>query len=110
MKKTNLLLAALASLILASAVDAKGNAAAGEKKSTTCQACHGADGNGIMPMYPRLAGQYADYMVNALKAYQSGKRKNPIMAPMAATLSEQDMEDLAAYYSDKGGLVDLKGK
>ena len=70
----------------------------------------GADGNSIMPMYPRLAGQYADYMVNAMKDYKSGARSNPIMAPMVATLSEQDMEDLAAYYAAMEGLVDLSNK
>lgn len=110
MKKLNLLLVPIAGLLLTTPIWAKGNASAGEEKSTTCQACHGADGNGVMPMYPRLAGQYADYMVNALKAYKSGQRSNPIMAPMVAMLSEQDMEDLAAYYAAKDGLVDLTGK
>jgi len=110
MKKLNLLLVTVTGLLLATPIWAKGNASAGEEKSTTCQACHGADGNGVMPIYPRLAGQYADYMVNALKAYQTGQRKNALMAPMVASLSEQDMEDLAAYYSGKQGLVDLKGK
>ena len=110
MKKLNLLFVTIAALLLSTPTWAKGNASAGEEKSATCQACHGADGNGIMPMYPRLAGQYEDYMVNALKAYQSGKRTNPLMVPMVATLSEQDKEDLAAYFASKDGLVDLTGK
>lgn len=92
------------------AMAADGDAAAGEQKSKVCQACHGKDGNGVpnMNMYPRIAGQYADYMVKVLKDYKSGTRKNPIMAGFASTLSEQDMNDLAAYFSaQKSPLHDL---
>ena len=87
-----------------------GDPEAGQQKSQICQACHGADGNGIDPQYPRLAGQYGDYMVKALMDYQSGERISAIMAGFAAALSEQDMHDLAAYYAGKPGLVDLKIK
>ncbi len=87
-----------------------GDRAAGEQKSAVCQACHGADGNGIDPQYPRLAAQYGDYMVKVLKDYKSGDRISAIMAGFAAALSEQDMRDLAAYYAAKPGLVDLKIK
>lgn len=82
---------------------AKGNATAGEQKSQVCQACHGKDGNGVpnMDMYPRIAGQYADYLVKALKDYKSGARNNPIMAGFAGTLSDEDMHDLAAYFSSQ---------
>jgi len=91
-------------------VEAKGNVKAGEEKSQVCQSCHGADGNGILPSYPRLAGQYADYMVRALKDYKSGKRKNAVMPAFASQLSEQDMEDISAFYASKEGLIDLKIK
>lgn len=87
-----------------------GDPQAGEEKSTLCMACHGADGNGIDPQYPRLAGQYGDYMVKSLQDYKSGARVNVVMAGFAAGLNEQDMKDLAAYYAAKSGLVDLKIK
>ena len=93
--------AALLSLFLAAPVAfAKGDVKAGEAKSTVCQACHGADGNGTGDgQYPRIAGQYADYLAKALHDYKSGARVNPIMAGFAAPLNEQDIEDLAAYFS-----------
>lgn len=87
-----------------------GEVAAGQEKSVVCQACHGADGNGIDPQYPRLAGQYGDYLFQTLQAYRSGARNNVIMAGFASTLSDQDMKDLAAFYAAKEGLVDLKIK
>ncbi len=94
---------------------ARGNAEAGKEKSLTCQACHGADGNSIDPMYPRISGQYEDYLARALREYRGGARKNVIMAGFATLLSDQDILDLAAYYSSlPGELGDLsthtKGK
>ena len=89
---------------------ADGDPEAGAEKSGLCVACHGADGNGIDPQYPRLAGQYGDYMVKSLQDYKSGDRNNVIMAGFAQTLSEQDMKDLAAHYAAKEGLKDLKIK
>ncbi len=83
---------------------AGGNAAEGQSKSQTCQACHGADGNSTVAMYPRLAGQYETYLLRALLDYKAGGRKNPIMAGMVAALSEQDMADLAAFYASQKGL------
>jgi cytochrome c553 len=71
------------------------------KASQTCVACHGNDGVGIMPTYPNLAGQHEDYIVNSLHSYKSGVRKNPIMSGMAAPLTEQDIRDLARYYSSQ---------
>ncbi|HBR98326.1 MAG TPA: cytochrome c4 [Gammaproteobacteria bacterium] len=76
-----------------------GDPAAGKTKSATCAACHGADGNAMIPDYPNLAGQGEAYLVKQLMEFKSGERNNPIMAPMAAPLSEEDMEDLAAYYA-----------
>jgi cytochrome c553 len=71
------------------------------KASQTCVACHGNDGVGIMPEYPNLAGQHEDYLANSLRAYKTGVRKNPIMAGMAAPLTEQDIRELAKYYSSQ---------
>lgn len=99
---TALIAAALAVL---SQPAAAGNADAGKQKSAVCQSCHGADGNSTDAQFPRLAGQHADYLVKVLKDYKSGERKNPIMAGFVANLSEQDMEDLAAYYAAQKGLV-----
>jgi cytochrome c553 len=94
------------SLCLSAAVYAEGTAQAGQAKSTTCVACHGVDGNSVNPEWPKLAGQQPEYIVKQLQAFKSGARKNPLMSPMAAPLSDQDMEDLAAYFSSqttKGG-------
>jgi cytochrome c553 len=79
---------------------AKGDIEAGKAKAVVCQACHGADGNaGTDPQYPRLAGQYHDYIERALHEYKTGDRKNPIMAGFATTLSDEDIINLAAYFS-----------
>ena len=78
---------------------------AGKEKSRTCAACHGPDGNSATGDFPRLAGQHSDYLVKALKDYKSGKRKNAIMAPQVANLTQRDFDDLAAYYSHQQGLV-----
>lgn len=93
----------LASIALPSA--GAGNAERGaEKAKTVCAACHGPDGNTpLQPEYPRIAGQYADYMLKALRDYKSGARKNAIMASQAAPLSLQEMQDLAAYYAGLRG-------
>ena len=64
-----------------------------------CVACHGADGVGIAPIYPTLAGQHPDYLVRALTEYKKGGRKNPIMAPFASQLNTEQMQQLAEYYS-----------
>lgn len=69
------------------------------KAGQTCIACHGNDGVGIMPEYPNLAGQHEDYIANSLRSYKSGVRKNAIMSGMAAPLQEQDIRELARYYS-----------
>lgn len=81
-----------------------GNPAAGKDKSQTCAACHGEDGNGTNTQYPRLAGQHESYLYHALKAYKSGGRQNAVMAGMVSSLSDQDMQDLAAYYAAQEGL------
>jgi len=83
---------------------ASGDAEAGKAKSAQCAQCHSADGNSKVAQFPRLAGQHADYIVHALKDYASGRRRNPIMAGIAKGLSEDDREELAAYFSAQRGL------
>lgn len=84
---------------------AAGDIVAGKEKSALCVACHAEDGNSTDPQYPRLAGQYADYLERALLDYRSGARKNPIMAGFAGGLSDADIANLAAYYSRQPGLT-----
>jgi cytochrome c553 len=86
------------------------NPEAGKEKSRTCAACHGQDGNSATADFPRLAGQHHDYLAKTLRDYKTGKRKNAIMAPQAANLSDRDIEDLAAYFSHQNGLVTRKNE
>ena len=74
---------------------------AAPKAAQTCIACHGNDGVGILPEYPNLAGQHEDYLQNSLRAYRGGQRKNPVMAGMAANLTDADIRELARYYSSQ---------
>ena len=77
-----------------------GDINAGKKKvEQVCQACHGMNGNGRTDNDARLAGQYPDYIIRALKDYALGARKNPIMMGIASTLSEADRANVAAYYA-----------
>jgi len=87
--------------IAASGVQAAGDAAAGKAKSAVCMACHGPDGNSPNPIWPKLAGQHASYIKKQLNDFKAGARKNELMAPMAAPLQDQDIEDLAAYFSSQ---------
>jgi cytochrome c553 len=102
--KRMLWIAGIAAVFAGATVHAA-NPAAGKEKSKTCAACHGPDGNSTAPDFPRLAGQHYDYLVKALSDYKSGERKNAIMAPLAASLSKRDIEDLAAFYSRQQGLT-----
>lgn len=74
-----------------------------------CAACHGADGNKTLDnTYPRLAGQYADYLEKAMRDYRSGKRKNAIMGAQAQPLTDKEIADVAAYYAaQKSEIHDL---
>lgn len=94
------LLFGLGALNTAAAVE--GNAEAGKTKAGVCAACHGANGISAIPNYPDLAGQHGAYIAKQLKAFKEGSRKDPVMAPMAAALSEQDMADLGAYFQGLG--------
>jgi|TARA_B110000444_G_C18634717_1_gene498555 cytochrome c553 len=83
---------------------------AGKSKAEACAACHGADGNSQITIYPKLAGQYKNYLINTLSSYKSGSRKNAIMNGFAAGLSDQDIEDLSEYFSKQDGLKVLPVK
>ncbi len=85
----------------AGSVVAGGDPEAGKVASAVCSACHGADGNSTIPTNPKLAGQYESYLVHALKAYRSGERNNAIMSGFAANLTDQQIADLAAYFSSQ---------
>ena len=78
---------------------AAGDAGAGKAKSAMCVACHGAEGKSANDLWPNLAGQKAGYLSKQLKDFKSGARKDPVMSGMAMPLSDQDIANLAAYYS-----------
>jgi cytochrome c553 len=88
---------------------AAGSKEAGQAKAATCSACHGMDGNSVNPEWPTIAGQHETYILTQLKAFKAGDRQNPLMSPMAMILSDEDMADLAAYFSSqaaRGGEAD----
>jgi cytochrome c553 len=76
-----------------------------KKVTETCQACHGMDGNSPVPDYPKLAGQNQDYLAKALRDYKSGARKDPTMNGFAGTLTTQDIDNLAAYFSSQPAVL-----
>jgi len=88
-----LLLLAPVSLLMA------GDVEAGKSKSIVCSACHGQDGNSINPLWPSLAGQHKQYTIHTLRAYQNGTRVDAVMQAQVMALTEQDLEDIAAYYN-----------
>ena len=75
------------------------DAAAGKAKAATCVSCHGANGISIAPNYPNLACQKEKYLVKAIKEYKNGDRKDPMMKPMVMSLSDTDIENVAAFFS-----------
>ena len=75
-----------------------GDAARGATKAVVCSACHGPNGNSTSPEWPRLAGQNAVYIVEQLRLFRSAVRNDPVMKPLASTLSDQDIDDIAVYY------------
>jgi len=86
-------------IVFSSTINASGDVALGESKSQPCVGCHGPQGNSFIPGFPKLAGQGAGYLVKQLKDFKSGVRSDPIMAGQVALLSEEDMADIAIYYS-----------
>jgi cytochrome c553 len=92
---------------------AAGDAAKGATAATTvCAACHAADGNSVMAANPRLAGQHPEYLAKQLANFKSGDRKNPVMTGMAATLTDEDVANVSAYFAAqkaKGGAAKSNG-
>lgn len=101
-------------LFSAVSANAAGDAAKGATiANQVCIACHGADGNSPISMYPSLAGQHPEYITKQLQNFKSGERNNAIMAGMVAALSEEDMVNLGAYYATqtpKAGTAKSNGK
>lgn len=101
-------------LFSAVSANAAGDAAKGATTANqVCIACHGADGNSMISMYPNLAGQHPEYISKQLKNFKSGDRKNAIMAGIAMTLTPEDMDNLGAYYASqapKAGTAKSNGK
>lgn len=87
-------------LSLPIAASAGGDAAAGKQKAVLCASCHGAQGISHSPLWPNLAGQKAAYLEKQLKDFRSGKRQDPMMMPLAKALSDEDIANLATYYSE----------
>jgi cytochrome c553 len=99
MKKTIIILATVLFASLSSSIIAAGDPEAGQTKSATCMGCHGLAGNSTIATFPKLAGQGEVYLLKQLQNFKSGERNNAMMAGVASLLSEQDMMDIAAYYS-----------
>lgn len=95
-------IAVLAATLLAVQAQAeslvKGSVEAGKARAISCAACHGTEGNSANPMWPNIAGQNATYTVAQLKAFKSGDRQDPLMAPQAMMLSDDDIANLAVYF------------
>ena len=111
MTMTRSLLILSLTCLLPALASAQGDVDAGKEKSQVCATCHGEFGNeSVLPTYPKLAGQYASYLAKALEDYRSGDRENAVMQGFAATLTDEDIEDLAAYFAAQSGLKDLRIK
>jgi cytochrome c553 len=94
----------------AETVEAGGQSSAGIEAASTCTACHGQNGISLSPTWPTLAGQHEDYLVHAMNQYRDGTRKDPVMSPMAAPLTENDVLLLARFYSRLAGLETTEHK
>lgn len=96
----NAVKAVLCLFVLTATVQATaGDPAAGKAKSTVCAACHGPEGISPTDIWPNLAGQKEGYLVKQLKAFRAGDRKEPTMLPFVQSLTDEDIDNLAAYYS-----------
>lgn len=101
MKRLVLSLASLVLAVSSIGVQAAGDAAAGERKSAVCAACHGADGNSELGSNPKLAGQNVRYLVKQMTDIKEGNRTVALMTGLLDNMSEQDLEDIAAYYASQ---------
>jgi cytochrome c553 len=90
------------SLVLTSAASilhAEGNSHEGKQKAASCASCHGDDGNSMVATFPKLAQQHSSYLERQLRAFKDGSRNDPMMSGMAMPLTDEDIEDIAAYYA-----------
>ena len=83
---------------------------AGQSKSATCQACHGPTGTSVLPIYPNLGGQHQNYLSKSLHGFRDGSRANVIRSGFAGSLSDADIEDIAAWYASQAGLTEIQDK
>ena len=98
------LIAVCAMLAFTGVSVAAGDAKAGKAKAVNCAGCHGVNGNSTNPAWPKLAGQHAGFIAKQLADFKSGKtRSDPLMAGQVANLSQQDMDDLGAYFASQTG-------
>jgi cytochrome c553 len=95
----SVLFAIFATVLFASTAATAGDIEAGKAKSVICASCHGPNGQSVNPLWPNLAGQKEQYLVKQIKAFRDGTRQDPMMAPMVAALSDDDIANLAAYYA-----------
>lgn len=101
-KQIVLLLSTISLLSYGSVVQAAGDPVKGKAKAAACAGCHGADGNSQAPNFPKLSGQYADYIVKQVNDFLHNKRSDPIMSGMAATAgSAADLADIAAFFASQ---------
>ena len=89
-------------LLVSAPLMAGGDPMKGKEKAAVCAGCHGQDGNSTIGANPRLAGQYESYLYQALLQYKNNERQNPLMQGMVANLTEDDLKDLAAWFSSQG--------
>lgn len=92
--------AAAAAVAHTAVAQGTGDARAGKAKAALCAACHGPDGISINPLWPSLAGQQRVYLANQIRAFRDGARVEVTMQPFVASLTDQDVEDLAAFYAE----------
>ena len=76
-------------------------------EANSCVGCHGVDGNSEVPTFPRIAGQYEDYLYQSLKSYKNGKRNNAIMNGVASTLNDDQMKKLSKYFASQKGMLNI---
>jgi cytochrome c553 len=98
-KKLQILSISLALASATSILHAEGNINAGKEKSASCSSCHGEDGNSMVATFPKLAQQHSSYLTQQLQAFKDGTRNDPMMSPMAKSLSDDDIADISTYYA-----------
>jgi len=97
----SLFIALVSVLVLTSTSALAGDVAAGKAKAAMCASCHGPTGISMSPLWPNLAGQKEQYLIKQIKAFRDGTRQDPMMAPMVAALSDEDIDNLAAYFASQ---------